>query len=101
MIVSFSSFSLLATPVEMAASFARKKKDKKQKKQKKRKRKPWGWFLAQVKIYWNTVHNKPQPSQTQFIRMGDYKLSICEMTAYNSWLEEFLGLKWHNNQFLV
>ena len=38
MIVSFSSFSLLATPVEMAASFARKKKQKtKETKEKKKK----------------------------------------------------------------
>lgn len=77
MIVSFSSFSLLATPVEMAASFARKKKQKtKETKEKKKKT----MRMAQVKMYRNTVHNKPQASQTQFIRMGDYKLSICEVT---------------------
>ena len=37
MIVSFSSFSLLATPVEMAASFAQKKQKTKETKEKKKK----------------------------------------------------------------
>jgi len=52
--------------------------------------------LTQVKIYRNTVHNKPQASQTQFITMGDYKLSICEVTGIQ---EELVGFKWDNNQF--
>ena len=38
MIVSFSSFSLLATPVEMAASFAQKKKKKKNKRNKRKEK---------------------------------------------------------------
>ena len=36
MIVSFSSFSLLATPVEMAASFAQKKTKNKRNKRKEK-----------------------------------------------------------------
>ena len=46
MIVSFSSFSLLATPVEMAASFARKKKQKKTKETKEKKKKTMRMILG-------------------------------------------------------
>ena len=72
MIVSFSSFSLLATPVEMAASFARKKKTtttKKTKETKEKKKKTMRMIL-------DSSENLQKQTQTQFIRMGDYKLSV-------------------------
>ena len=70
MIVSFSSFSLLATPVEMAASFARKKKQKQKTKETKEKKK------KTMRMILDSSENLQKQTQTQFIRMGDYKLSV-------------------------
>lgn len=88
MIVSFSSFSLLAIPVEIAASFAWKKKRKEKNMRmildsSENLQKHWAQQTTGIS---NSIHTA----------MGDYTLSICEVTGIQ---EELVGFKWDNKQF--